>query len=169
MQPSGAHRAGSAGPGAAAAQSGFSLVELVVVLAVLALLSVVAAPRFFGNTVFEERAWRDEVIAALRYARTLAVGSGCAVRVILDTGSYSLTQQSAAAGHCNSADTTWPQPVTLSDGQVFAGTAPAGVSAAPAATIIFDAAGQTSLAGDQVITIGSVSFTVHAGSGFVSQ
>lgn len=168
MQPCGALRAGTAGPEAARPQTGFTLVELVVVLAVIGLLAVVAAPRFFGNSVFQERAYRDELASALRYARNLAVGSGCPVRVRLNATSYDLTQQAVSAGHCNTADATWPVTVLLPDGQPLSGTAPAGVTAAPAVTIVFDAAGRTNLGADQVITVGSGSFTLRAGSGYVS-
>ncbi|MBT8136488.1 MAG: GspH/FimT family pseudopilin [Gammaproteobacteria bacterium] len=168
MQPCGALRAGTAGPEAAAPQAGFTLVELVVVLAVIGLLAVVAAPRFFGNSVFEERAYRDEVVSALRYARNLAVGSGCPVRVRLNAASYDLSQQAVSAGHCNSADASWPVSVLLPDGQPVSGTAPPGITAAPELTIVFDAAGRTSLGADQVITIGSGYFTLRAGSGYVS-
>lgn len=149
-------------------QAGFSLVELVVVMVVIGLLSVVAVPRFFGNSVFEERAFRDEVISALRYARNLAIGSGCPVRVQLGAANYALAQQAVVAGHCNTADTTWPIVVQLPDGQAFSGTAPAGVTMAPVLNIVFDPAGRTNLAGDQVITIGSGNLTLRAGSGYVS-
>jgi MSHA pilin protein MshC len=149
-------------------QTGYSLVELVVVMVVIGLLAVVAVPRFFGNTVFEERAWRDEVVSALRYARNLAIGSGCPVRVQLNAGSYALTQQAMLAGHCDMTDSGWPVAVQLPDGETFAGTAPAGVATAPTLMVIFDAAGRTNLAADQVITIGGGTLTLRAGSGYVS-
>ena len=147
---------------------GFSLVELVVVLAVAGLLAAVAAPRFFGAGVFAERAWFDEVTGALRYARTLAVGSGCAVRVTLTATTYVLEQQAASGGHCDAGDSTWPTAVRLPDGQTASGSAPAGVSLAPGATIVFDAAGRTNLGSDLTITIGARTLTVRAGSGFVT-
>lgn len=172
MQPCGALRAGTAGrsPGlwANQTQAGYSLVELVVVMVVIGLLSVVAVPRFFGNSVFEERAFRDEVISALRYARNLAIGSGCPVRADLGAGSYALSQQAISAGHCDTADTTWPVVVQLPDGQAFNGTAPTGVTIGPPLIIVFDAAGRTNLASDQLITIGTGTLTVRAGSGYVS-
>ncbi|MDH3645801.1 MAG: prepilin-type N-terminal cleavage/methylation domain-containing protein [Gammaproteobacteria bacterium] len=168
MKPCRAVCADTAGPELTGLQAGFSLVELVVVMVVIGLLAVVAVPRFFGNTVFEERAYRDEVISALRYARNLAVGSGCPARATLNAASYSLTQQAVFAGHCDTSDTTWPVTVQLPDGQAFSGTAPAGVTLAPALIIDFDAAGRTNLAGDQLITVGGGTFTLHAGSGYVS-
>ncbi len=147
---------------------GFSLVELVVVIAVAGLLAAIAAPRFFGTGAFAERAYFDEVTSAMRYARTLAIGSGCAVRVTLSAASYALAQQAASGGHCDSADNAWPSVVRLPDGQPASGFAPAGVSAAPGATIVFDAAGRTSLGADLTVTIGGRVLTVHAGSGFVT-
>ncbi|MDH3587928.1 MAG: GspH/FimT family pseudopilin, partial [Gammaproteobacteria bacterium] len=142
--------------------------ELVVVMVIVGLLAVVAVPRFFGNSVFEERAYRDEVISALRYARNLAVGSGCPVRVRLNAGSYDLAQQAIVTGHCDVSDVTWPVIVRLPDGQALNNTAPSGVAIAPPLTVVFDAAGRTNLAGDQLITIGAGSFTLRAGSGYVS-
>ena len=147
---------------------GFSLVELVVVLAVIGLLAAVAVPRFFGTGVFAERAWFDEVSSALRYARTLAVGSGCAVQVTLTATTYVLEQQASSGGHCDAGDSTWPTAVRLPDGQTASGSAPAGVSATPGATIVFDAAGRTNLGSDLTVTIGGRTLTVRAGSGFVT-
>lgn len=161
-------RAGTAG-GAGAAQRGFTVVELVVVLAVAALLAALAAPRFFERSVFAERAWSDELGAALRYARAVAIGSGCAVRVTINAADYALAQQAVAGGRCDPTDTGWSTTVRLPDGQPAAGTAPAGVTAAPVATVVFDAAGRTNLAADQSFTVGPHTLTLRAGSGYVSQ
>ena len=161
-------RAAGTTAGPAGDNHGFSVVELVVVIAIAGLLAAVAAPRFFGAGVFAERAYFDEVTSALRYARTLAVGSGCTVRVTLTATTYALAQQASSGGHCDTADGSWPTVVRLPDGQVASGSAPAGVSAAPGATILFDAAGRTNLGSDLTVTIGGRTLTVRAGSGFVT-
>lgn len=146
---------------------GFTLVELVLVIAIVALLAAFAAPRFFDNQVFNERAYHDELSGAIRYAQKVAVGSGCSVRVDITAAGYDLTQQVAGAGHCNPVDTTFPLPVRLPDGQTMSGTAPPGVTAGPAVAIVFDALGSTDLGANQVLNVGARSFTVQAESGLV--
>lgn len=168
MNPCGALRADTASRSLLQTQSGFSLVELVVVMVLIGLLSAVAVPRFFGNTVFEQRAFLDEVMSALRYGRTLAIGSGCPVRVQLNPSGYTLSQQAMTGGHCDTADNTWPVAVKLPDGQVFGGSAPASVTISPTLNVVFNAAGGTNLAADQSITVGTETFLLRAGSGFVS-
>lgn len=167
MGSCGALRAGTPA-GRRSAEAGFTLVELVVVLVVLGLLAAVAVPRWFDAGVFEERAWFDELGSALRYARVVAIGSGCPVRVTLTSTSYALHQQNAAAGHCDPADSAWPVTVVLVDGEPATGTAPAGVVQGPATTFVIDAAGRTSLAADLLVSVNTRTFTVHAGSGYVS-
>jgi hypothetical protein len=76
-------------------------------------------------------------------------------------------QQAALAGSCDPADASFPTDVALADGQTLAGTAPSGVTAAPAVTLTFDALGRPNLVGDQAIAVGPFVMTVRAGSGFV--
>lgn len=52
---------------------GFTLVELVMVVVLLGLLSIVALPRFGNTEGVRSAVFRDEVVAALRYARTTAI------------------------------------------------------------------------------------------------
>lgn len=146
-------------------QAGVTIVELILVIIILALLSAVAGPRFFNNKDFGERGYAEELASALRYAQKVAVGSGCLVRVQISTTSYALSQQAPQAGHCDPADATFPVTVMLSSGQAAAGTAPQGVTSAPAGAIIFDAEGSTSLAADAALTIGPHTLTVQADSG----
>ncbi len=143
------------------------MVELVLVIVLLAILSSVAAPRFFDNDAFDERAYYDELVSALRYAQKVAVASGCPVRIDIAVSAYSLAQQSASAGHCDPSDTTFSLPVTLPTGESMAGTAPPGIFTAPVLTFDFDALGRTSLGADLVLTVGARSMTIQAGSGLV--
>ena len=146
---------------------GYTIVEVLLVVVILAIIGTLAGPRFFDNTSFDERAYYDELVSALRYAQKIAVASGCPVRVTIASTSYALAQQSPLAGHCDPGDATFPVAVRLSTGEAVSGTAPANVSAAPAITIVYNALGQTNLAASQSIAVGSRLLQVQADSGLV--
>ena len=146
---------------------GHTLVELVTVIVILGILAAFAVPRFFDAQVFEERGFYEEVAAALRYGQKIAVGSGCPVRVTLTAGSYDLKQQTVSGNRCDPADSTWAVPVMLPDGQAAAGSTPAGITLAPATTFQLDGLGQTDLGGNLTVTVGALSLTVQAESGYV--
>lgn len=149
-------------------ERGYTIIELVLVIVILGIIGVVAGPRFFGESQYEQRAFLDEVAGAMRYAQKVAVASGCPVEVTLTAGSYSLAQQSASSGHCNPSDASFPNPVLLPSGDPVTGTAPGGITMSPTMTIRYNALGQTGLGSDQVFTIGSSSLTVRADSGLVT-
>lgn len=149
------------------AQRGLTIVELILVIVIIGVLGALAGPRFFNNQAFAERAYAEELASALRYAQKIAVGSGCRVQVSLGASTYALAQQTAQAGHCNPGDATFPVSVSLPTGQAASGVAPSGVTASPATTFVFDATGGTNLAGDTVISVGTHSLDLRAGSGLV--
>lgn len=148
-------------------QAGFTLVELVVVIVIVAVLGTIALPRFFNATAFSERGYFEELAAALGSARSVAVATRCPVRFDLLADAYSATQQQPASGRCNPADTSFGQPVRLADGSELSGSAPPGVGATPAVTIIFDALGATGLAANQSVSVGPYTLIVQAATGYV--
>lgn len=158
----------NAGLGAANRSAGYTVVELVLVIVILAILGAVAGPRFFDNSAFDERAYRDELASTLRYAQKVAVASGCAVRAEITPTSYTLAQQSTLAGHCDPADAGFPVPVRLSTGDVMSGSAPGGVTTAPATVFFYDSLGRTSLAANLSLTVGSRVLLIEAQSGLVT-
>jgi MSHA pilin protein MshC len=149
-------------------RDGYTIVELVLVIVILAVLGAVAGPRFFDNAAFDERAYVDELASSLRYAQKVAVASGCRVRADIAAGSYSLAQQTPQAGHCDPADSSFPVQVRLSTGEVMSGTAPAGVTTAPAMALVYDALGRTNLATNQTLTVGARTLLIQADSGLVT-
>lgn len=144
-----------------------TIVELTLVIVIIAILGAVAGPRFFDNRDFAERAYAEELASALRYAQKVAVGSGCRVRVTVNAGSYALAQQAPQAGHCDPADASYPVTVMYSSGDAASGSAPSGVSSAPATTVVFDALGRSNLGANLTINVGPHALSVQAGSGLV--
>ncbi len=153
--------------GARPRQAGVTIVELLLVIVIVAVLGALAGPRFFDNRGFDERAFAEELASAIRYAQKIAVGSGCRVRVTLTATSYSLAQQLPQASHCDPADASFPVAVLLPSGQPAAATAPAGVSIAPAGSVVFDALGRTDLGADAAISIGPHTLDLQADSGLL--
>src|SRR3546814_12432132 len=78
--------------------AGFTVVELVAVLVVLGIVSAMALPRLTDRSAFQARGLEDEVFAALRHARALAVASGCPVQVRIAGNGSPLTQQPGSIG-----------------------------------------------------------------------
>ncbi|TXH02794.1 MAG: prepilin-type N-terminal cleavage/methylation domain-containing protein [Rhodocyclaceae bacterium] len=56
-------------------QRGFTQVELIVVIIMAGILGAVALPRWRGESGFEERRFRDELLSGLRYAQKMAIAS----------------------------------------------------------------------------------------------
>ena len=154
-------------PAVSRSTAGFTLVELVIVIVIVGVLSVFAVPRFFGNNVFRERGYYEELTGAVRLSQKAAVATGCPVRFVLSATTYEARQQSASGGRCDTSSASWDVPLMLGDGESLDGSAPAGVTAAPATTLVFLPSGATNLGANLTVTVGSTSFVIHAGSGYV--
>jgi len=144
------------------AQRGFTLVELVAVLIILGIVAAVVAPRFVDTAVFSERGYADEIANSLRYARRIAVASGCNVRFTINAAGYSAAQPTV---RCVTAG-AWGVAVQSPDRRVLADATPAGV-AVGAAVIEFRAAGDL-VAAVAPLNVGAFSVTVNSATGSVT-
>lgn len=134
---------------------GFTLPELVTVLVLVGVLAAVALPKLDAAFTLRDAAWRDQVVAALRQARSAAHAHRRLVCAEVATGSVQL---SIAATHPASACVSaLPGP----DGHAaFArATAAAATTVAPTGTLYFQPTGRVTrdgagtLAADRTITV----------------
>lgn len=153
-------------------QSGFTLVELITVIVLIGVLAVVAGPRFFSASTFEDRFFFDDALHGARYARQFAVAKGCFTRFNLTTSSFSLNRDN----DCNSSALNFSAAISRPEdtSATFAATnAPSGTVAG---SIVFDPAGRAgqvsgsnfaAFTSTQTYTIGDRTFLVDGETGFV--
>lgn len=154
-------------------QRGFTLVELITVIVILGIVAAIALPRLTDRSAFQARGFEDEMLAALRYARSLAVASGCPVQVSIDctNNEYALNQQTDATGDCTAGGFNVNVTDPATQAPTYVGTAPAGITlcAAPV-TFVFDVRGQAiGGAPNVVLTLGgntNRTITVFGSTGF---
>ena len=109
----------------------FSLLELIIVMIVLGILAVMVIPRLPRSGDVAARGARDEVLAALRYGQQLAMADASrSIKFISNTNSYSLTADDVAL-------------LLPEGGGSYPRALPSAVSMSPAATLSYDALGET--------------------------
>lgn len=121
---------------------GVSLIELVAVIAILGALAVFALPRL-ETAGFDRYAFRQELLAALRYAQKTALASGCDIAVELTAGDdrYALFHRDGGdATRCGGGGFTDPVGDPARGG-AFAGAGGAGVDLQTSGVIVFDGFG----------------------------
>jgi MSHA pilin protein MshC len=141
--------------------TGFTLVELVATLTIAAILAAAAGPRLFSSQPFAARGYADDVAAALRQSRSVAMASGCAVRFTINTAGYSAVQRAASGTHC-AASGAWTTPVLKGDGRQLSSWPPAAANVQSASTLIFGSDGALS-GGGVSIAIGPHVVAVDSG------
>lgn len=148
--------------------AGFTLPELVTVMVLVGLLAAIAVPRFAGRSVFDERGFFDQTLAAARYAHKRAISTGCDVQLAVDGSGFALSRRAG----CSSGAFTVPLSHPSRPGN-FAAAAPAGLAVAPATAIYFDRigrprnpAGDALIGGVTSIQIGSRRLDIAPETGF---
>jgi len=140
-------------------EQGFTLVELVMVMVLVGILAAVITPRINIGT-FQERGFRDEFAAAMRFAQKSAIAANCPIAVTLvDNTSYAANYTATCTGG--------PLAVPGFDG-ALSGAPPSGVTfTSTQGTITFDGAGRADVSA--TVTIGSGTVQIHAGTGYVEE
>lgn len=149
-------------------QGGFTQVELIVVIILAGILAAVALPRWRGESGFEERRFRDELLSALRYAQKSAIAArrtACATFTASPPrADFRLSSANGAADCTTGAGLTGPDGNAL----VVGATGNASFAALPG-DIVFDAGGRPN-AGAVISFSGlnaALSITVEAETGYV--
>lgn len=152
---------------------GFTLMELIMVILLVGIIAVVALPRLFQRSEFDEKGFLDETAFAVRYAQKQAVAWGCDVQVSVSPTGFTLNRRGAGCtiSDCTSCSFTGTV-MHPTNGGPFTATAPSGVALSPSTTFYFDKVGRPVNASNSLITVpttisvNSSSFTVEPITGF---
>ena len=130
----------SRGVRSASRQCGFSLPELIVVLVLLGIVAAVAIPKLQGALSFRDDGWRDQIVAALRYAHSVAMSHRRLVCAAIASDSVTLTI--ASTNPATACDTALPGV----DGQALAAASKGGAVASvnPVGLLYFQPSGRVS-------------------------
>jgi MSHA pilin protein MshC len=149
-------------------QAGFSLIELVVVIVLLGIVAAVVMPRWRGGSGFEERALRDQVATALRYAQKSAIAARRTVCVdfvaVPSKVDFSISSAHGAANCSVGSSLAGPDGTNLSVAASGSTTITSSVS-----SFTFDAAGRPSAAASISVSglPGALAITVENETGYV--
>lgn len=150
------------------AARGVSLIELIAVIAILGALAVFALPRL-DTAGFDRYAFRQELLAALRFAQKTAMASGCEVAVELTGGAerYALFQR-AGGGATSCGGGGFTEAVAdPARGGAFAGAGGTGVDLQTSGTIVFDGFGGHAGGPTTVVFAGAPAIQVDGVTGYV--
>lgn len=146
------------------------MVELVIVMVITGIMAFVALPRLMQAMSLQSTGYRDQVTAAIQYARKVAVAQRRHICVSIASTTVTVTaDQGLPASHTNG---NCPSSLPLPSGSNVI-TAPISVTASPAVTLDFDAEGRPVTGAPATITITDATasqtstLTIEAESGYV--
>ncbi len=143
-------------------QRGFTLIELIMVIVLIAILSASALPRFFNRSGFEQRAFFDDTLNAVRFAKKQAVASGCRIQVVFSATSYSLLHEDSCDSNTFNNALAVLEP---NDTIAYTGSQSGIAISATHTSTTFNALGQADASNQ--ISIGSRTINIAAETGFV--
>lgn len=132
------------------------------VIVLISILAATALPRFFNRSNFEQRAFFDDTLNAVRYAKKQAVASGCKVRVNFNSSGYTLIHEDS----CDSDTFNDSRSVLIPNSSTAYTGSNSGITVtASQNNTTFDALGQADA--NNQISIGGRIISVIATTGFV--
>ncbi|MDB6096899.1 MAG: mshC [Francisellaceae bacterium] len=153
-------------------QKGFTLIELILVIILVSILTVMAVPKFSSTSTLNSQFYFDQVLASVRFAQKLAIGSGCHVQLSLSGSSITLQMRNSCIG--GGAFTLAVRDPATGAG-TYTKTAPIGVTISSAnLPFYFDGLGRCylsssgAISSNYSITVGTHTLTVLGQTGFVS-
>ena len=126
---------------------GFSLIELVTVIVIIGVLAAFAVPKLATSfTGFERYAFRQELLAGLRYAQKVAIAGGCPIEVDLNAGDdqFTLHYENDAGDDqqdCGDGSDTFDDPVPDPTGGAFERSGESGANLETNDTLVFEGNG----------------------------
>jgi MSHA pilin protein MshC len=140
---------------------------MVMTIVILGILSATALPKFFDLSAYQQRAFFDDTLAAIRYAQKLAVATGCNVQVATAANQFELKRPGATdRSQCDSttAGDFTQAVIRPGSGESSYQGSQTGV-ALSSATVYFTAKGDASAGLD--INVGTHKITIVKDTGFV--
>lgn len=136
-------------------------------LVIMSILSLNVIPRFFQLNEYQEKAFFDDTLGAVRYAQKLAIATACNVQVRIANNQYALHRPEAGdRSQCRSTDSADFTRTVLhpgSSGQSYTGSQ-SGMNVSDT-VLYFNALGQASNGVE--IKLGRKKMTIVSDTGFV--
>jgi len=145
-------------------QRAFTLIELIMVIVLIGIMAAIVVPRLGNVQRSKAVSFIDKVQADIRYAQNLAMTRGKRTRINFTASSYSVTQDTSAAGDCSSfaaasdPATGGTMTIDLSKPNY------AGLTVTPVSCLEYDSLGRPYVCGGGACSVAQsgMSFTINA-------